>query len=75
MQKVNLIYRDKKVTKYTWFLKKRINFRALFVPHQKMYVGSLRVSLRLTSLVPLSWSRVTWERLIFTALLQGPCNS
>ena len=33
----------------------------LFVPHQNMYVGSLRVSLRLTSLVPLSWSRVTWE--------------
>ena len=33
----------------------------LFIPHQKMYVGSLRVSLRLTSLVPLSWSRVTWE--------------
>ena len=37
-----------------------------------MYVGSLLVSLRLTSLVPLSWSRVTLERLVHMVLAIYP---
>ena len=45
---------------------------SIFVPHQKMYVGSLLVSLRLTSLVPLSWSRVTLERLVH--MVFGPLS-